>query len=216
MNRILNFFLDLIYPISCVSCGKAGSLFCDDCLKTIKVNRSEKQAYFKPEGQFIDTVYVVADYHQPALGSLIHCYKYKFVKGLASVLAELVIDFLKDNKFYSDCLIALPTAKKRLLFRGFDHTLLVAKSFSAQINVAIIENVLLRKRYRRPQVGLSRQARLINIRDAFAVINPALVADKNILLFDDIYTTGSTLSQAAKMLKLAGAKKVEALVIARD
>ncbi len=110
-------------------------------------------------------------------------------------------------------LVALPLANRRLAERGFNQSALIADRLGQLLNIPVAHQTMLRIRDTPPQSGLSRQARLKNIQGAFDCAHA--VAGKNIVLIDDVMTTGATLSEAAKVLKRAGAARVEAWVVAR-
>lgn len=118
--------------------------------------------------------------------------------------AELVAD--------ADLLIPVPLHPKRLKYRGFNQALFLARAFP-EVEVGL--ETLARVRYTAPQVGLNPKQRRDNVRRAFAVPRPAEVKGKNVLLVDDLYTTGATVKECARMLKRAGAKRVEVLTVAR-
>ena len=83
-------------------------------------------------------------------------------------------------------------------------------------NYQLLDKTVVRRKNTPHQVGLAKKARLVNVKEAFKVINPEMVKEKNILLIDDVVTTGSTLEEIARVLKKAGAKKVWGLTIAKD
>jgi ComF family protein len=112
----------------------------------------------------------------------------------------------------ADLLLPVPLHPRRLKARGFNQALLLARGFSDQ---PVGLEVLLRERHTVPQVGLNPQERRENVKDAFKVPRPAEVRDQKILLIDDLYTTGSTASECAKVLRRAGAARVEVLTVAR-
>ncbi len=110
-------------------------------------------------------------------------------------------------------LVALPLANRRLAERGFNQSALIADRLGRILGIAVAHQTMLRIRDTPPQAGLSRQARLKNVRGAFDCAQP--IAGKHIVLIDDVLTTGATLSEAAKVLKKAGAATVHAWVVAR-
>lgn len=112
----------------------------------------------------------------------------------------------------ADLLLPVPLHPRRLRARGFNQALLLARSFTDK---PVALEVLTRERHTVPQVGLNPKERRDNVKGAFAVRQPEAVKGKNILLIDDLYTTGSTVRECARVLRRAGAARVEVLTVAR-
>jgi ComF family protein len=112
----------------------------------------------------------------------------------------------------ADLLVPVPLHPKRLKARGFNQALLLARAFP---EVPLGREAVVRTRHTVPQVGLNPKERKDNVKGAFAVPDPARVKGKNVLLIDDLFTTGSTVKECAKVLLKAGARRVEVLTVAR-
>jgi ComF family protein len=112
----------------------------------------------------------------------------------------------------ADLLAPVPLHPKRIKHRGFNQSLLLAQAFPG---TAVAREALIRTRPTRPQVELNPKERQDNVKGAFAVSDPARVQDKSVLLIDDLYTTGSTVKECARVLRKAGARRVEVLTVAR-
>lgn len=112
----------------------------------------------------------------------------------------------------ADLLAPVPLHPKRIKQRGFNQSLLLAQAFPG---AAVVREALVRTRHTAPQVGLNPKERQENVKRAFAVTDPALVKGKSVLLIDDLYTTGSTVKECARVLRRAGASRVEVLTVAR-
>lgn len=113
-----------------------------------------------------------------------------------------------------DCLVPVPLSPEREKERGFNQSLILAEALGGRFGVPVERKALVRVRPTGPQEG-SRKAREENVRGAFAVIRPEQVAGKRILLIDDVYTTGATVNECAKVLMKAGAQKVAVYTLAR-
>jgi ComF family protein len=111
-----------------------------------------------------------------------------------------------------DLLIPVPLHRRRLQHRGFNQALLLAQAFA---DAPLTREALARVRHTLPQIGLNPKERRDNVHRAFAVPRPAEVQNKKILLVDDLYTTGATVRECARVLRRAGAKRVEVLTVAR-
>ena len=112
----------------------------------------------------------------------------------------------------ADLVIPVPLPPRRLKARRFNQAWLLAEAFP---DLPHAREALVRVRHTVPQVGLNPKERRDNVKGAFAVPDPALVKDKHVLLVDDLYTTGATARECARVLKRAGACRVEVLTVAR-
>jgi ComF family protein len=112
----------------------------------------------------------------------------------------------------ADLLAPVPLHPKRIKNRGFNQSLLLARAFPG---APVAREALTRRRHTPPQVGLSPKERQDNVKGAFSVTDPARVQGQSVLLIDDLYTTGSTVKECARVLLKAGARRVEVLTVAR-
>jgi ComF family protein len=118
----------------------------------------------------------------------------------------------RDLAAAADLLVPVPLHPKRLKSRGFNQALLLARTFP---ELPWSRDALVRTRHTVPQVELKPRERQANVKGAFAVRDPALVQGKQVLLMDDLYTTGATVKECARVLRRAGARRVEVLTVAR-
>jgi ComF family protein len=212
---IKNFLLNLILPKFCFGCKKEGTYLCEDCLATIEIFKEHKKFSHK----ILDDLFVATDYSHPILKKMILSFKYEpFAKELAKDLANLVkIHFLLLNKkfdFSDFIFLPVPLSKRRLKWRGFNHAGEIAKELSEFFGAKILEDVLIKVKETKPQVNLPEKERKENLKGVFKVKNPDLIFGQKIVLVDDVFTTGTTLSEAGKVLKETGTKKVIGMVIA--
>lgn len=213
------FILDLFFPIECLGCKKEGEWLCSKCLKKIDIDFSGRP--FVPDlGGELKAVWVAGDYKNPLLAETLQVFKYKFIPDLGQILGRLLTDFLKykiKNKELPDfdLVLAVPLAKKRKLWRGFNQAEILAWAVGQKLGWEYGRNVIIRKYHVRPQVGLKLAERLVNVKGIFTVPDAAKVKNKKILLVDDVATTGATMNECAKALASAGAKEVWGLVVAK-
>ncbi len=212
---IKNFILDLILPKFCFGCKKEGTFLCEDCLATIEIFKEHKKFNHK----ILDDLFVATDYNHSILKKLILSFKYEpFAKEISKDLTNLIkIHFLLLKKKYnfSDFLfLPIPLSKKRLKWRGFNQAEELAKDLAEFFGAKILKDVLIKEKETKPQVSLAEKERKENLKGVFKVKNSEIVFNKKIVLVDDIFTTGTTLSEAGKVLKEAGAKKVIGMVVA--
>ena len=152
--------------------------------------------------------------------NLVQKFKYQpLVKELAIPLTSLIITHfqLLDNKpnFSGFTLIPIPLEKKKLKWRGINQAEEIGKELSKFLKIPLISDCLVKTRETLPQVELSDEVRKENVKRAFSIKNGDQILGKKILLVDDIYTTGSTMIECAKVLKIAGAKEIIGIVVAR-
>jgi ComF family protein len=112
----------------------------------------------------------------------------------------------------ADLLVPVPLHPRRIKHRGFNQALLLARAFP---EATVAREAVVRIRHTAPQVGLNPKERRDNVKGAFVVTDPSLVKDKRVLLVDDLYTTGATVKECARVLHKAGARRVEILTVAR-
>lgn len=215
-KRIKNFLLSIFFPQFCFNCRKEGDFLCEDCQALLGVSGFHK-AY--PSGCLKDLYFPLA-YQNPLVKNLIRQFKYEpFIKELDMTLASLIITHfeLLDNKpdFSDFVLLAVPLEKRRLKWRGFNQSQEIAKELGSFWQISIVSNCLIKTKKTPTQVELDDALRKTNTQGVFFCQNPRMIQGKKILLVDDVYTTGSTMQECAWVLKIAGAKEVRGVVVAR-
>jgi len=153
---------------------------------------------------------------------LIYNFKYKpYLSDLKKSLVELFYESLIQNEIFQKAyehlpiLVPIPLHQERLKKRGYNHAQLLAEGLSKELNLKLVE-VLQRMKATKSQFGLKLNDRKQNLKNAFALNAQYKIRNANVFLVDDILTTGSTLLEAARILKKNGAKKVWGLTLARD
>lgn len=208
-------FLSLLFPKQCLECnlpaqaGKFGKYICEDCFKKVTPTRCEKYSYsvFRYEGVI-----------RKAIISL----KYKFAFDLVDELVSCVLRVLKTNSKFLTLnskliLVPIPLHKHRENWRGFNQSEIIGKKLAKKMGWKFIPDLLIRTKNTAAQVGLKGLARRSNLSDVFH-LNPNYTLFSNLyslVLFDDVYTTGSTINEAKKVLLKAGFKNIKSLTIAR-
>ncbi len=211
--------LDLVCPYHCRGCGELGEVLCECCKKYIT---SEKLNHCLKCGKVINekcqecvlpfSATFAAGYRDELIGALAEEYKFFGVRKLGTALAEILDEFLPD--FNGDVVVVpLPTIRKHVRERGIDHTYLVAKKL-AKIRSWKVQRLLIRKN-NTVQIGADETLRRKQAKEAF-LFQGEIDEKKTYLLFDDIWTTGASLTEAGRILKKAGAKKIVAVVFATN
>lgn len=150
----------------------------------------------------------------PPLQDAICLFKYRGKVSLAKPLGRLMIESLPAS-LHADLVIPVPLHPTRLREREFNQSLLLADQVAAHLHLPLSFTNLVRTVPSEPQSTLSRKERIKNLRQAFAVRQPQSIAQKRILLIDDVFTTGTTVNECAKVLRNAGAESVFVLTLAR-
>lgn len=231
--------LDILYPRHCFACDKSlheerNSYICEDCLEQIKESEVRRCARcgFElgpgiassskgcPECENISLrfkkSFFVSDNKGP-LKNLIHQFKYHKHVCLTKPLGDLLTGLLQQDIIPEiDVVVPVPLHWKKKQERGFNQSELLAKKLCWKLSLPVSINNLHRVKNTLSQTQLSRLQRQKNISGAFKVKKPDIFFKKNVLLVDDVLTTGMTASECARNLKNAGANEVYLLALARS
>jgi ComF family protein len=239
-GRMAGGLMDLICPPRCLLCDRfttdsppGEQDWCPECLDGFKPLPSSYcnvcGTPFKTDLRTVHTcgacrkkrpVYnraMAAGMYEDRLRQAVHALKYNGRTELAFPLADYMARYL-DAPFFpaqADLILPVPLHKNRLRTRGFNQALLLARALYPGDARRIRHDILVRQVDTTPQVNLKGEERRKNVRNAFAVGVPEEVQGKDILLVDDVYTTGATINECARVLKKAGAASVLALTLAR-
>jgi competence protein ComFC len=231
--KIKNLLLDILFPKFCLGCKKEGTYLCEDCKACLEISENifclcetPQRLNFGgkcPKCGFkkLDGLYFALSYQNKTIKKLIRQFKYEpFIKDLSENLADLIIThFQRLNKcekdFAGKILIPIPLTGKKLKNRGFNQAGEIAKKLSEKLKIPVIADCLIKIKENLPQMELSLKERRENIKGVFNVMKKEKIQGKKILLIDDVYTTGSTMEEASRMLKESGAKEVWGVVVAR-
>ncbi len=182
---------------------------CFDRLPSTGENRS-----FNAENDAVD--YVISPfYYTDVMRDAILSYKFNGDRAYSRVFFSLMTESLERIKYILgdfDMLIPVPLSKKRMNERGYNQAELIAKPFAEFIGTQYRGDILRRDINTRRQADLRSYERMTNVYGAFSASEDA--AGQNIIIFDDIYTTGATAAECARTLKAAGAKDIIALTLA--
>lgn len=215
LHTITNWLLNTLFPPCCLSCGRKNTEFCNECLSLIPPAERESAKWIFP----------IFDYRHPPIKKALWLLKYKNKKTLAKIFAEIlhskILEELSDmallENFTNPLLIPIPISKKRYRERGYNQSLLVCKELIRidKENFDLESSVLIKNKETEHQARIkNRNERLKNIIGSFETKNENKIKNRNIILIDDITTTGATLNEAKKILKESGAKKIIAFTVA--
>lgn len=231
LPRVIEFkrmALDLLFPQSCVGCGKGGFLICPSCtsqLSRIAPPLCPLCGRPQPSGVLCPTcVNWQADIDgirspfrfEGTMRQAIHQLKYRNIRALAEPLAKLLGDYLATNPVPGEALVPVPLHPKRLRERGYNQSGLLAAELGKIIGLPVMDEHVVRERHNLPQARTaSVEERQNNVAGAFHCRDDSL-RNKQVILVDDVATSGATLNASAQALKAAGAASVWGLTVARE
>jgi len=158
--------------------------------------------------------------YESGLRELIHLLKYEHVRPAAGVLGRMLAEVIQElaAEFNEALVVPVPLHASKLRQRGFNQAEEIAKSAPKQLKTARLQlapAVLERRRATETQTGLTRAQRLENIRGAFSVKQSERLRERDVILVDDVFTTGTTVSECARVVRRAGASRVFVAMVAR-
>jgi len=213
---VMSYLLDLVFPPRCVFCRKflknSRGAVCPDC----ETNLPRTSSGGKQSGEFFK-VCVAPLYYEGDVRESFHRFKFHDATGYAKTYGKYLAECIDENlKGEYDIITWVPISRKRYKERGYDQSMLIAQAAAICLDDVAVS--LLEKHIdveKQSKIG-SAEKRRANISGAYRVAEPELVEGKRILLIDDIITTGATISECAKMLKMAGASEIVCACIARS
>lgn len=240
-RKTRDFLLDLIFPIECLGCGTEKTWLCDKCFRSIPFKTEQACPECGQSRQLgtycracrdkrpISGILVAGSYRFPLLEGMVKKTKYHMVKDLTYYLGRYLHLFLTGLKNQTPAprqpaaftlpehtiLIPIPLHPRKFRWRGFNQAEEIAKTLANESGWPLQALSLIRRKNTRSQTTLNKQKRLRNITGCFQWPGKTLKG-KNIILVDDVTTTGATLNEAAKILKQNGAGEVWGLVVAKN
>ncbi len=235
IKDLVNAGLDLLFPASCSSCQEmicnSDAFLCTDCFSQLKFIETPYcnccGSKFPGSGEshlcgdclksfwMFDKARSFFAYEEIIAG-LIHTLKYSgSMNGLETLRWLSDQSTVMQDLGNPDFILPVPLHVKRLRKRGFNQALVLARSLFPKEKKKIRHDILVRKVDTSSQAGLGGVERRRNLKNAFDVTASVDIAGRTILLLDDVFTTGTTVQECAKVLKLAGAGRIEVLTICR-
>jgi competence protein ComFC len=216
LKYIKNFLLNILFPIKCLGCGEKDEIICDKCIASVKLAERETE----------EKIHAVFDYRDPLIKKAIWELKYHHKRYLGEKLGELLYEYLIEDiadlrievSSRSIFVIPVPISNKKAKTRGYNQARSIARGFCNSQDKGIFElknNIVFKKIDTLPQAKITnRSKRLENIKGVFEIKNKEIVKGRTIIIIDDVTTTGGTINETMKILKLSGAKKVIGFAIA--
>lgn len=233
-DKFKEFWQDVLCPddCNCIVCGNEvpqGQKFplCEECEKDFPFNNGkicvrcgspmDNEAYFCLECQNNIKSFDFARSslkYEDKVRKLILDMKFHNNRWIEKYFARLLADTYKENKMDAEVIVPVPISKEREAERGFNQSYLIAKHLAKILNLPLENNAIVKVKNNERQMRLTVQERRKNVVGAYKIMDRAAVKGKKVVVIDDILTTGSTMSEVARQLKIAGASAVYGLVVA--
>ena len=236
-RQIYDSLLTVVYPQACTICeqnveNSANGVACETCWEKTRVFTGDetlcaKCGLFLRDGasdfetfchrcdeHFYDAAKACGIYEHAFAASILHLKTEPFV---SSKLKNLFINAFENSNFqHADLIVPVPLSKKRFLERGFNQAAVLAQILAKHTKIKTDEQSLVRTLHTPVhRAAMDRKAREMTVKNAFDVKRPKFIENQKVLLVDDVFTTGATVSNCAKILKKKGADKVYVFTIAR-
>lgn len=222
-------FQDYFFPKNCLNCHAEGVWLCDSC----------KDSLFFITGGFcpfcgklsdlfsvcekcrnhtgIKKVFSLLRYGDPLAQKIIKNFKYRYIRGIAEELEPLIRKFFYKYKNLAETkdgavIVPVPLGWYKRAERGFNQAEDLARVIGNTLNIKIDNNLIVKRGRTKNQANIPRHERMSNLDGAFKAKGPA---PKNIILVDDVFTTGATVKEIARVLRSAGAENIQAITLAR-
>lgn len=203
-------------------------LFMDDdlcyiCMKNKSVDNSNICDFCKSKMKYIDGKRYISNdiicsfplHYSGVVKDIIYGYKFLNKTYLYKIFGNIMVEFL-ENKEISDIdyLVYIPSSKKTVKKRGFEHLKYICEYISEKLNIELLEDVLIKTKNTKLQHDLDIEERYTNLKNAFEIKDKDKIKGKKILLFDDIITTGNTFNTAIELLLENNVEKIKCISIA--
>lgn len=227
--------LDIVFPknFKCIFCGDEISAtkppyVCDKCLKSLPFikgkiclrcgepifSMSDYCIKCKDNIRFFNVARAPFVYDKP-ISTVIHGFKYNNQKYTFESLAKFMANCYLENDFDAQVIIPVPISQNRLKERGYNQAELLCRQLANQLNLPLQTDVLVKIKHTKPQTTLNYHERQKNLMGSFDVQNVDKIKGKNVLVVDDVLTTGATINCCSELLKLSKVNKVFVLTLAR-
>lgn len=214
VQKVKDLALDILFPIKDFPEGIKlnQTLFCPTCRARLAENKKicHKKSQYK--------LGAATSYGDAQIRRLIWQLKYRGKKGNCVYLGILLTDYLKNLginlKNYT--IVPVPLSKKRRQERGYNHAQLIARIVAGNLKLPVEEEIILKTKETLPQAEIKDwDKRKKNLENCFSVIDADKIKNKNFIILDDVFTSGATLNEIARVLKSAGSKRILGLVVAK-
>lgn len=229
MHNLFKTVFDIFYPISCGGCNApTGTTICNVCIDSFRPVEDEKacpvcgRLVGKPVlcGACLEEKYTFGRgyfgyYFEGRLRDAVHAFKFNGRIDVGRTLVHLLKERMSAIAENVDCIVPVPVTEKRLMERGFNQSFIIAEEIARMTGKEVYPSALIKTKQTRDQYALSRKERKSNVKAVFSVKNSRQISGKRVLLVDDLFTTGYTAREAARLLISSSAKEVSFFALAR-
>ncbi|MBQ9313422.1 MAG: ComF family protein [Clostridia bacterium] len=213
-SQAISMIISLFFPKVCGICKKKinQKYTCEKCSNILKYTM-KKELCVRKIDSYVDKLVSLFQY-KDFIRSKILEFKFDGKPYIGNTFAELMCSVMQEKNIVTDILVPVPIHKRRYIERGYNQSELLAKFISKKMNVKYNAKLLKKTRNNIAQSTLNRENRMKNVTNVYKVNSKYNICGKSVLLIDDIYTTGATAKECAKVLKQSGAKEVVCFTVA--
>ncbi len=211
MKKLVNMILDIFFPKRCVFCGRKLDTeykicLCDECSKKAYIKYVSPRQF---EKKFFEKM-VCCMYYKGIPRKRFLKFKFSNLKFYKDTYAAMIYNKIKDDNDYmtSFCITSVPLSKERLKMRGYNQSGIIAESLASLTNISYFDDMLIKIKDTKPFNKLTAKMRRKLVRGSYIFNENYDITGKDIILIDDIYTTGATINECSKILKMYGANAV--------
>ena len=225
ISEAFSSILDFIYPPECPVCHNLIEdepyPVCSVCLGRMKpLEENEQMRLDVPDihSLHLNTVGTLYRYNEP-VRSIIHQFKYSGKKILCEPLGKKLALFIRrsipDHYFNEkSVLVPVPLNHLKFIMRGYNQSALLAREVGRRLDIPLVEDILVRRRFTRTQTALDHKTRRMNIQEAFCLSKNDVFTDTHVIIIDDVITTGSTVTECARVISEDGCRAISIFGIA--
>lgn len=169
------------------------------------------------KNRHLDKLFSASSFKNKIVKEAVHKFKYGYIKDLAGPLSLLILTHLQNIGAEIDksfVIVPVPLSDRKKRRRGFNQSEEIGLIISKTTGIPLFTDTLIKTKETKPQTELNKEEKPENLKDCFKIKKD--IKDKNVLLLDDVYATGSTMEECAKILKQAGAGKIWGITVARE
>jgi ComF family protein len=223
MNFSVNYIFDFFLPRFCPGCNKKllpdEDHVCSDCLISILI--ADEQRLEDEYDRNFSSAKVIKDFYSrfvfetdKTLQFILHSLKYQKKFKVGMYLGEILSEGVKTRNWQIDLIVPVPIHHLKKVERGYNQSDYIVKGLSKSLRIPYSTTLIKRTRHTESQTKLKMKERAQNVADAFKIRNAKKIKNKNILLVDDVITTGATIQECAKTLAKGGTQTIYACSIA--
>ncbi|MFQ6618686.1 MAG: ComF family protein [Fidelibacterota bacterium] len=212
-SDILHILLDFVYPPFCEVCNNClldnEKIVCNKCWNALEIIKSPPENLSSFSNSCFSDIFILYKFDE-TLQKIVHIMKYRYKKSIAVEMGRRMGNSILSERNMDEWnyIVPVPLHRDRYRERGFNQSELISMGVSEVLGIPVLKDVLVRIRNTKSQTKLNVEERVSNVENAFKVVKRDKIVESNIILVDDIYTTGSTMNSCSKALRLSGVNKI--------